>query len=729
MSFLGAALELASLGFHVFPLIPNTKLPLIEDFPNFASQDPAQIKKWWLDPVMEIEQPYNVGISTTRFGEKEALLVVDVDNKGDKNGDQELKRLESEGRSLPETFEQHTPTGGRHLVFRVISPVKQGVSVLGNGLDVRSRGGYIVGAGSCLDGKSYTKVDGSIVEAPEWVVANCGRSIERNPQPHRNVKSVDRIRAQNRAIHFLENEAPISIKGQGGDQTAYTVACKVKDFGVEPETCLELMLDHWNERCPPGWSPERLKEKVDHAYRYGVNPVGEASPEAHFSSIKEEIKVHPFDTLNAEYAYIGGNKGFILHETTDTDGKFLLEYIDIPKFHTNLAATVMTYAGKTVPVTKLWLLSDKRRSFDGFCFIPGKKPPARFYNLWRGFAFSPLDPGEKSSKKHVDALNAFLEHAEKNVCDGDPKLYQWLLGYFAHLIQKPWEKPLVALVFRGQKGSGKNALIERIGDLLGHHFLVASDPRYLTGNFNSHLENKLLLVLDEAFWSGDPKADAILKNLVTGKKHLIEYKGKEPYTVDNRTRVAILGNEDWLVPASEDERRYAVFDVGNGRREDRKFFKEMRQGMESGGYRLLLRYLLDFDLSKIDVDQAPSTKALMDQKIRGLKPFARWWFDCLIEGRIAGSDFAGWPAYVEKERFRSAFRRYADEHKLGRYFPSNETFGRLLKKHTPSVYSNKQSEEGERVNVYQLPNLKTARREWNEFIGHEMTWEEEEIFS
>jgi hypothetical protein len=93
-----------------------------------------------------------------------------------------------------------------------------------------------------------------------------------------------------------------------------------------------------------------------------------------------------------------------------------------------------------------------------------------------------------------------------------------------------------------------------------------------------------MFALDEAFWSGDKQAEGVLKDLITGRDHVIEHKGKEPYSVANKTRVVIIGNEDWLIPASHDERRFAFFDVGDGRKQDRAFFQSMREGMEAGGY-------------------------------------------------------------------------------------------------------------------------------------------------
>lgn len=732
MTCLQYALDLAAVGFHVFPIIPNSKLPAIDDFPGLASRDPETIKKWWLDPVLGIEQPFNIGVSTTRFGEKHALLVVDVDNKGKKKGSDELIRLEIQGCEFPPTFTQTTPTGGKHLVYVCDEPVKQGANVFAEGLDVRSRGGYIVGCGSVVEGGTY-RTEGifdGIAPAPAWMVAQCGRPTERTAFPGAEVQGINQERAVSRAYFYLTTEAPLALEGAAGDQTTYVVACRVKDFGVSKELCLKLLLEHWNERCSPPWEPSELKDKVENAYRYGALAQGAAAPEAAFKPlepVKEEQKLHPFQELNREFAFVvAGGGSHILWETTDQRDGYKLEHLAVQAFHQKLAArTLMMGDGKIRPVSELWMRSPDRRSYDGICFEPGRECSPRFYNLWRGFAVEPAEAGEAGSKEARESLDMFIDHARKNVCKGDEGLFRWLMAYFAHIVQKPWEKPLVAMVFRGGKGVGKNALIDRVGHLLGNHYLLTSNRRYLIGNFNGHLENCLLFALDEAFWSGDKQAEGTLKDLITGKAHVIEHKGKEPYTVENCTRVCIIGNEEWLVPASQDERRFAVFDVGDGRKQDRSYFQRMREGMESGGYRLLLRFLLNFDISGIDINDAPRTSALLDQKVSSLDPFHQWWLDCLHEGKLIGSDFGGaWQKEVDKERFRSAFRRYVRERNIRSRIPEDRGIGRYLKSCLPSIDgSGKRREGDELINTYRVPTLEQARKEWEKYIGHTVAWE------
>jgi hypothetical protein len=255
------------------------------------------------------------------------------------------------------------------------------------------------------------------------------------------------------------------------------------------------------------------------------------------------------------------------------------------------------------------------------------------------------------------------------------------------------------------------------------HYFTADDERYLTGNFNSHLESCLALVLDEAQWAGAKKAEGRLKGLTTGKEHLIERKGAEPYKVKNLTRVIILGNEDWLVPATGDERRWAVFNVGTGKMQQRAFFREMREGMEANdgeGYGLLLATLRAIDLTDIDVDNAPKTLGLADQKRESLGPQMEWWLDCLIEGQILGGDFESeWPKNIPTNRLQSAAQRHMRERGVRTWFPTSPAFNSAMAAVHPGwryVRSGK-VEQGDKSHHYVLPDLIEARAAMTTHLG------------
>lgn len=152
-TFLDWALWLAARGFHVFPLRPGTKLPLISKFYELATTDRAIIRAWWAR-----WPEANPGISTTRYGhEGLALVAIDVDVKGDRDGREAFAALQVIG-GLPDTYTQRTPTGGFHYVYTCPFPLRQTVNELGHGIDTRSFHGYIVGVGARVAAGVYEVV-------------------------------------------------------------------------------------------------------------------------------------------------------------------------------------------------------------------------------------------------------------------------------------------------------------------------------------------------------------------------------------------------------------------------------------------------------------------------------------------------------------------------------------------------------------------------------------------
>ena len=711
---------LAKSGLPVFPCEVNSKLPAIKNYPDRATTDQKQVKAWWNGT------PKNVAVSTGHAGDGGILTVVDVDVKDGKGGDTTLFQLEAEGFEFPPTFEVKTPSNGRHLYYNAPIALRQGVNTLGQGIDTRCVGGYVLAPGSVIDDRKYEVVNKShIAAAPAWLVERLGGVQERAEIKAEALEGIEPDRAAQRASQWLLN-APLAIEGQGGDDTTYKVALHLKDLGCDADQALGAMT-LWNERCLPPWSQEELEAKVRNAFKYGRDPQGIAAPEAVFDAIEEpeaeKESIHPLHKMNETFAFVfSGGTGNILWETSSPDGSYIFHLMNKQSFFDMNAGKKLPIGDKSKAVAQLWMEWPGRRSYDGVVFEPGLTVDEKWYNMWHGFSTQPAD-----SPDHP-MVERWKEHLFENICNKDKNLADWLTCWFAHLIQKPYEKPLVAIVFRGGKGVGKNALVERISKLLGGHAMTTARRRYLVSNFTAHLQYSLLFILDEAFWSGDKECEGVVKDLVTGAKHVIEPKGKESYTVRNLTRVVVIGNEEWLVPASEDERRWAVFEVGEGRRQDRKYFEEMRLGLdEQGGAAHLLRYLMDYKITQ-DVNQAPNTVGLVSQKISSLEPVQQWWYDTLSAGTIAGGDWGGeWPDTIPSNRLRDALRRWVGNRNIKGRLPNDVNFGKILHQMAPGFEKKKLGSrlaEGDTSYAYFKASLADLRQEFDAYIGGSTPWPE-----
>lgn len=112
-----------------------------------------------------------------------------------------------------------------------------------------------------------------IVEAPQWIIDACKKPREKETLEASIELDTDAAAA--RAIAYLKDSAPQAIEGEGGNQTTYQVAARVKDFGISEAFCLDLLLENWNEdRALPPWQPDDLERIVANAYRYGTATIG-----------------------------------------------------------------------------------------------------------------------------------------------------------------------------------------------------------------------------------------------------------------------------------------------------------------------------------------------------------------------------------------------------------------------------------------------------------------------
>lgn len=714
--------RLLGFGFRVFPLVVGGKTPATDDFAGLSTNSVVKCQRWWFDPVFEDFIPLNVGIYT---GD---LLALDVDNKGDKNGDAILEQLNMLGYELPETFEQHTPTGGRHLIFQaphggVANSVGRGGLAntlreskgLPVGLDVRGVGGFVVGAGSVVDAGEYTAEWRPVAPPPDWLVERCQPPTVKVVSGL-DLSGVDDDEAAQRVRALLAHADP-AVEGEGGNAWTFKLACQIKDEGVaDADTACAIMLEQWNNRCVPPWDESELLRVCRNAYAYGKEPVGSRAPEALFPD-------DPIQALNRDFAFVMvKGKHRILQEKLDPSGRPTVEFLEETSFHRKFAARKILVGDKPKLLTKAWMDSPQRRQYEGLQFRPGAKEDNGYYNLFRGFAVEPAAPGEVFTREQEEAVDAWFEHAEQNICHGDPHQYEYLMGYFADIFQNPGEKGQTAVVFKGRKGVGKTAWLNCVGSLLGEHYMTTSSGRYLTSNFNAHFERCILVGFDEAFWSGDHGANSQLKTLITERQIQIERKGVDSFTIDNCIRVVIMGNEDWLVPAGgEDERRYAVFEVGEGRRQDTRFFARMRKGLASGGNRLLLRRLLDW---KIDADLAvvPETKALVDQKLESLDALHRWWYDSLLAGQLIEHHFPEWPVEPMGVReLHDAYCRYSKQ--AGMRYP--KSIRQFSSKFQQLVDCGRfRSSGGARFRGFDLGTVDQARSRFEKYIGHKLQWEE-----
>ena len=244
-TMLDAALACAARGWRVFPLHeirpqgtqcscgkrdcgspgkhPRTARGCLD-----ASADPVVIRRWWnQNPTA------GVGLATGN-----GLAVVDVDPRH--NGDDTLRDLERALGALPVTVEVLTGGGGRHLYLSTPPgvPVRCSAGQLGEGLDLRGEGGYVVAPPTIhVSGRRYA-----------WEASGDPADVEVAPMPAAWLERVLR-RARPAAAAMLDQLQPIGEGSRNG--TLFSLGRSLRAKGLSEGAIVAALQAENEARCSP----------------------------------------------------------------------------------------------------------------------------------------------------------------------------------------------------------------------------------------------------------------------------------------------------------------------------------------------------------------------------------------------------------------------------------------------------------------------------------------------
>jgi hypothetical protein len=411
--------------------------------------------------------------------------------------------------------------------------------------------------------------------------------------------------------------------------------------------------------------------------------------------------------LNQTYAVVlFGGQTYVLREFIDYRERHDIELFkpgELRTLHANDRVITVDLLGrpKDVCVVDVWLKHPSRRLYMGIVFAP-MGAPSQYYNLFKGFSVAPV----------AGDCSLYLAHLLANICQGNQAYFDYLLNWMAHTIQRPEELPGIAIVFRGQQGTGKGVATEEFGRLLEPHFIALTSMEQLVGRFTGHLKDRLLVYANEALWGGNKSAEGALKAMITDPNASVEQKFKDTVRIENFKRIMISSNEDWAVPVAKDDRRFFVLNVGNARKEDTAYFKAIIDQMNNGGSEALMHALVNRDLSNFDVRKPPQTPFNFDLKLLSMDTGDQFIYELLRK-----SSDEDWETTVQKRVMHTEYLDWCKDHGKT-HKQTASTFGKNLKKLIPSVDLEKKETVGtgegktKRFPLYVFPELSVCRTEF-----------------
>lgn len=234
-------------GLRIVPCEPRGKRPLIGDWLNAASCDPAAVAAWWARwPAA------NIGLPMRPNG----LVAVDVDLKSGDLVDR-ATFVEAFG-PVDGAAEAVTGSGGRHYVFR--DPTDGNWSAgLGTGIDLRSNAQIVVAPSIHENGNRYVwdGTDGvrtllHVADAPQWLL-DCRKSERPASTP-------------------AGAEGELIPEGSRNNSLA-SIAGALRARGLSPAAIEAALLVENQERCKPPLQADEVRRIAASIGRYQPGPI------------------------------------------------------------------------------------------------------------------------------------------------------------------------------------------------------------------------------------------------------------------------------------------------------------------------------------------------------------------------------------------------------------------------------------------------------------------------
>ncbi len=352
---------------------------------------------------------------------------------------------------------------------------------------------------------------------------------------------------------------------------------------------------------------------------------------------------------------------------------------------------------------KIWLKNRDRRDIERVVFKPNQQVKNNQYNLWTGYKYKNTGPCDLSKVQHV------LDHLLNIWANGNKQVYDWIIGWFARIIKTPENKNAICLaLYSFANGVGKNIILDLIREIMGDkYFLSTSKDEQILGRFNSDVEGKILINMNETSILYDKKLSGPFKENITEKTISIERKGLTSYTIDNPGNYIITTNDMHMVSISGQDRRFNIIQCS-----DQKFDREYYNKIADTDLQELANFFYNVDISDYDPRDFPRTELFYEQvelSYNNIESFVHK----LIEGEEC--TYSNWYdedaediVWLNKKQFYDDYVKtcigYESPQKDGHFWRAiNKIFGKdnIIKR------------RGE----FRLPPLELAQKMWDKYNG------------
>jgi hypothetical protein len=227
------------------------------------------------------------------------------------------------------------------------------------------------------------------------------------------------------------------------------------------------------------------------------------------------------------------------------------------------------------------------------------------------------------------------------LCNGNKIYFDYFMKFFAHMIQKPYEKIPISFIIKGKQGTGKNVFLNCIGNLLDKkNYISSCKPSDFFGEYAEGFYHKLLVNINECEGKDTFDFEGKLKSFISEETITMNPKHLRPTVIKNFARLIIFTNKSTPIPIDikSKDRRYVVYqttDTYLDYKYSSLFWKRLIDHFNKPEFlACLYNFLNNLDISNWDFKkERPITKAYIDM-CKSFIPIESIFFEYFIDNKL-----------------------------------------------------------------------------------------------
>ena len=225
---------------------------------------------------------------------------------------------------------------------------------------------------------------------------------------------------------------------------------------------------------------------------------------------------------------------------------------------------------------KEWLKDETLRTYDSIDFLPMQITPDKVYNTFKNYAGANLPQTKK-----IDITKTKIYEHINNLCNNNKDVVDYFIKFLARKLQQPGRLTNTCLIFRSSEGCGKDTFFNWFGNsILGRNYYLNEDKiNLIFGRFNSCIENKILVIVNETCGKDTMEMMSSIKNAITRNVNSIEIKGLSPYNNTNNIGYICLTNNKNSMRIEAEDRRFCAIECNNTIANNHEYFTALHVEM------------------------------------------------------------------------------------------------------------------------------------------------------